>query len=135
MKGMTSIVKNITSLIAGFVAIYGVYVVTTGHLTPGGGFAGALVAATAFALFAIAEGPDKVRRAVRLHPATLAVAGLALAAAAGLPALFSGAPFLTGVWWELGPHLAVGTPLIFDIGVFLAVLGAILSVLLALEEN
>lgn len=129
------ILKTATRLMVGLILIFAVYLLLRGHHKPGGGFAGALVAATAFALFAIAEGPDKVRRAVRLHPATLAVAGLALAAAAGLPALFSGAPFLTGVWWELGPHLAVGTPLIFDIGVFLAVLGAILSVLLALEEN
>jgi hypothetical protein len=48
-------------------------------------------------------------------------------------------PFLTGIWWiresRQAPVLAIGTPLFFDIGVFLAVLGTILTLILALEEN
>jgi hypothetical protein len=43
-------------------------------------------------------------------------------------------PFLTGVWWP-SANPVVGTPLLFDMGVFLVVLGAILTVLLALEES
>jgi hypothetical protein len=43
-------------------------------------------------------------------------------------------PFLTGVWWPSRSAVA-GTPLFFDTGVFLVVLGAILTVLLALEES
>jgi multisubunit Na+/H+ antiporter MnhB subunit len=129
------ILKTATRLMVGMILIFAVYLLLRGHHEPGGGFVAALVAGTGFALFAIAEGPGKVRLAIRLHPATIACSGLSLAIAAGLPALFASKPFLTGIWWDLGPKFSVGTPLLFDIGVFLAVLGAILAILLALEEG
>ena len=129
------ILQMATRLMVGIILVFAAYLLLRGHHEPGGGFAGALVAGTAFALFGIAEGPVKVRRAVRLRPAVIAMAGLATAAVAGLAGLFAAAPFLTGIWWNITSHIAVGTPILFDIGVFLAVLGAILAVLLALEEN
>ncbi|MGD8677173.1 MAG: MnhB domain-containing protein, partial [Desulfobacterales bacterium] len=50
-----------------------------------------------------------------------------------------GRPFLTGLWWivttDHSKGLAIGTPLFFDIGVFLTVLGTLLTLILALEEN
>lgn len=119
----------------GMILIFAAYLLLRGHHEPGGGFVAALVAGTGFALFAIAEGPGKVRRAIRLQPAAIAFSGLSLAIIAGLPAVFTSRPFLTGIWWNLGSELSVGTPLFFDIGVFLAVLGAILGILLALEER
>lgn len=129
------ILKTATRLMVGMILVFAVYLLLRGHHEPGGGFIAALVAGTGFALFAIAEGPRKVRLAVRLRPATIALSGLSLAIIAGMPAVFASQPFLTGIWWNLGPKLAVGTPLIFDIGVFLAVLGAILAILLTLEES
>ena len=128
------ILKTATRLMVGMILVFAVYLLLRGHHEPGGGFIAALVASTGFALFAIAEGPGKVYRAVRLRPATIAFIGLSLAIVAGLPGLFASRPFLTGMWWDLGP-LSIGTPLIFDIGVFLAVLGAILAILLTLEES
>ncbi len=135
-RSMRSVIlKSATRLMVGVILIFAVYLLLVGHHRPGGGFAGALVAGTAFALFAMAEGPGRVRHAIRWRPSIIAAAGLAIAAASGMVATFMQAPLLTGIWWNLGKNAAVGTPLIFDIGVFLAVLGAILSVLLALEED
>jgi multisubunit Na+/H+ antiporter MnhB subunit len=130
----STILQTAAHLMVGLMLVFAVYVLLRGHHEPGGGFSAALLAGTAFALFAITEGPDQVRRAIRVRPRTISMTGLALAAMAGLPALFMDKPFLTGIWWHQGPFF-MGTPLIFDLGVFLAVLGAILSVLLALEEN
>lgn len=129
------ILKTATRLMVGMILVFAAYLLLRGHHEPGGGFIAALVAGTGFALLAIAEGADKVRRAVRVRPATIAFTGLGLAIIAGLPALFASRPFLTGMWWEVAPKLSVGTPLVFDIGVFLAVLGAILAILLALEDR
>ena len=129
------ILKTATRLMVGLILVFAVYLLLRGHHEPGGGFIAALVAGTGFALFAIAEGPGKVRLAIRLRPAIIALSGLGLTLIAGLPAVFASRPFLTGIWWNLGSKLSVGTPLIFDIGVFLAVLGAILAILLALEES
>ena len=98
-----------------------------------------MVAGTGFALFAIAEGPAAVRQALRMTPQKIAMGGLGLALCSGLAAPLVGRPFLTGIWWiwkngQPG-ELAIGTPLFFDVGVFFAVLGTILTLILALEEN
>lgn len=129
------IIKSASRLMVGLILIFAAYLLVRGHHEPGGGFSAALVAGTGFALFAIGAGPAKVRSAVRVRPCLLAMGGLGLAVVSGLVALLTGKPFLTGVWWRSGTDLTFGTPLLFDIGVFLAVLGAILSIILALEED
>ncbi len=128
------ILKTATRLMVGLILVFAVYLLLRGHHEPGGGFSAALVAGTGFALFVIAEGPGQVRAAIRLRSTTISLLGLGLAVAAGLPALLIGQPFLTGVWWGPVDKPWLGTPLLFDVGVFFAVLGAILAVLLALEE-
>lgn len=133
------ILQTATRLMVGLIMIFAFYLLLRGHHEPGGGFAAALVAGTGFALFAIAEGPAKVRAAVRLRPTLIGMPGLAIAALSGMPAVLAGKPYLTGIWWHMGGAggnaLTIGTPLFFDIGVFLAVLGAILSIILGLEEH
>ncbi len=133
------ILKTATRLLVGLILTFAVYLLLRGHNAPGGGFSAALVAGTGFALFAIAEGPAVVRRAIRIAPQIIAMAGLGLAILSGLAGTLSGQTFLTGIWWiwQSGrPHeTAIGSPLFFDIGVFLAVLGTLLTLILALEEN
>ncbi len=133
------ILKTATRLMVGLIMIFAAYLLLRGHHEPGGGFAAALVAGTGFALFAIGEGPVKVRQAIRLRPTLISMSGLGIGALSGLPAALTGKPFLTGIWWSIGRpggvQFDIGTPLIFDIGVFLAVLGAVLSMILGLEEN
>ena len=55
---MSTIVKTITDLLFGFIIIFGVYIIIHGHLTPGGGFQGGAVVASAFALFFVAFAYD-----------------------------------------------------------------------------
>ena len=133
------ILKTATRLLVGLILTFSVYLLMRGHNAPGGGFAGALVAGTGFALFAIVEGPALVRRAIRIAPQKIAGIGLGLALVSGLAALAVGRPFLSGIWWiwerKQDSALAIGTPVFFDVGVFLAVLGTILTLILALEEN
>ena len=133
------ILKAATRLLVGLILTFSIYLLLRGHNAPGGGFAGALVAGTGFALFAIAEGPVVVRRAIRISPQKIAVIGLGLAIGSGIAATVFGQTFLTGIWWigetKQASKLALGTPLFFDVGVFFAVLGTILTLILALEEN
>jgi multisubunit Na+/H+ antiporter MnhB subunit len=110
-----------------------------GHNEPGGGFIGGLVASAAVALALLAFGAERVRRAVRFHPRHLMGVGLALALVSGLFALFAAAPVMTGLWVEVplgaaGP-LKLGTPLLFDLGVFLTVIGFTLTIVRTLEEE
>ena len=135
----TLILKTATRLLVGLILVFSIYLLFRGHHSPGGGFIGALVAGTAFALFAISETPQAVRQALRIDPRLLTAAGLLVALVSGATAAVRNASFLTGLWWawESNGHLhtLIGTPVIFDIGVYLTVLGSILTLVLALEEE
>lgn len=99
-----------------------------GHNLPGGGFIGGLVAAIGCILLLLTFGARAVRARLRLRPAPLVGIGLGCAAAAGLAGVVAGEPFLRGMW--LFPAgMALGTPLLFDAGVFLTVFGAVLHML------
>jgi multicomponent Na+:H+ antiporter subunit A len=115
-----------------------VVVLLRGHNEIGGGFVGGLTAALAFAIVSLAEGVERARARLRLHPLSLAGGGLLLALASGLPGLLLHGDFLRHVWFEadvLGLHVKQGTTLLFDLGVYTAVLGAVLSFLFGLRRE
>jgi multicomponent Na+:H+ antiporter subunit B len=94
---------------------------------------------SAFALYALAFDVAAARRKLRVDPVSLAAAGLAVACLSGVPALLYGEPFLTGIWREVpllfGVVFDLGTPLIFDVGVYLVVWGILLTLVFALGEE
>ena len=55
-EGMSLIVKTACGWMKGFILLYGIHIILYGHLTPGGGFAGGVIAASAFVLIMLAEG-------------------------------------------------------------------------------
>ena len=121
-------------LISAIVLVFAVYLLWRGHHAPGGGFIAALVASAGFALIAVAEGPETLRRGLFIQPQHLIGVGIGLAVCNGVVAMLYDKPFLTGLWWPQGQAI-VGTPIFFDIAVFLVVIGSILAVLMTLEEN
>ena len=57
-SGMSLVVKEVTKLITGFIALYAAYTILYGHLTPGGGFAGGVILACSFILTVLAYGKE-----------------------------------------------------------------------------
>lgn len=53
---MSTIVKTVCGWVSGFILLYGIHIILYGHLTPGGGFAGGVIAAAAFVLILLANG-------------------------------------------------------------------------------
>jgi multicomponent Na+:H+ antiporter subunit B len=134
------ILRTATTVLLGLMLLFSIFILLRGHNEPGGGFIGGLIASTAFSLHSLAFGPKALRRLLRIVPRTLITAGLATALVSGLVGMAGGDPFLTGRWAHLGGALAekgiaVGTPLVFDIGVYLVVVGAVLTVVQALQED
>lgn len=128
------ILRAATRILSALMLLFSLFVLLRGHDAPGGGFIGGLLAAIGFVLAAIAEGPVPVRHSLRADPRVVAVTGLALALGSGAAALLVEAEFLTGLWGTvLG--LTVGTPLLFDVGVYLVVVGTVTGVLLGMEEE
>jgi multicomponent Na+:H+ antiporter subunit B len=113
--------------------IYGLFLLFRGHNSPGGGFAGGLIVAAAYTLHAFAFGTAAARRALLVDPSRLIGTGLLLALGTGLLPVLFGKSFLTALW--PAPALGLGTPLIFDVGVFCVVIGVVLTMTFMLEEE
>ena len=130
----TLILRTATRMLTALLLLVSVYLLWRGHNEPGGGFVGGLTAAAAFILVAISDGWRTARRSLGVDARLIALVGLGLAAGAGLIAGLNGLPFLTGLWWKQA-GLPLGTPLLFDIGVYLAVMGSVLTVAFAIERE
>ncbi|WP_299816671.1 Na(+)/H(+) antiporter subunit B [uncultured Roseibium sp.] len=134
----TIIFRTIAPFLTALMVLFSVFVLLRGHNEPGGGFIGGLIAASALAIFGIACGVASVRRALYFHPMSVSAFGLFLGALAGMLSFFKAQAFMTSQWliFDLfGVEIALSTPLVFDIGVYLVVVGAIGSIALALEER
>ncbi len=66
-EGMSVIVRTVTRLVYGLILLFGFYVIMHGHLTPGGGFQGGAVVASAFALLLVTFGSAGLRGKLNLH--------------------------------------------------------------------
>jgi multicomponent Na+:H+ antiporter subunit B len=135
-----SIILRVTArVLLPLLLLFSVFLFMRGHNEPGGGFAGGLVAASGWSLYAIAYSPAEARRALRVDPLLLIGVGLLVALSSGLLGLLEAGAFLTALWTEvyvpgLG-SVALGTPVLFDLGVYLAVLGVALTIILSLAEE
>ncbi|MBC6437007.1 MAG: Na+/H+ antiporter subunit B [Rhodobacteraceae bacterium] len=138
---MNSLILNAaTRLLVALLLLFSIYMLLRGHNLPGGGFIGGLIGATGFVLYAIAHGCGATRAALRVEPQGIAMAGLGIALAAGVFAVFFGDALFTGQWLFIftteGDYgLPLSSVLVFDIGVYLVVFGSILTIVLALEEE
>lgn len=131
---MKSLIFRTTAhIVIGLMLVFSLSLLLRGHNEPGGGFIGALIAVIALALLILAESGDYVRKRLMIDPLDLAAAGICMALFSGLISFFAGRPFLTGLWWKT--LLPIGTPILFDVGVYFAVIGAVLAVLLRLGEE
>ncbi|BCH65351.1 MULTISPECIES: Na+/H+ antiporter subunit B [Rhizobium/Agrobacterium group] len=132
------IFRTVAPVVTALMLLFSVFVLLRGHNEPGGGFIGGLIAASGFAIYAMAFGVQAVRRALYVHPLSVAGFGLLMACLSGFVSAFAGVPFMTGLW--ITPHIfgvdvPVATVTSFDIGVYLVVVGAITSIALALGER
>ncbi|MEM1165825.1 MAG: Na+/H+ antiporter subunit B [Planctomycetota bacterium] len=135
------ILRTATKLLLPLLIVFSMVLLMRGHNLPGGGFVAGLVTASAFALHAIAFGPDATRKLLRLDVLTYIAGGLAIGLASGVFALLVGDPFMQGQWVSLDlsgigeEELKLGTPLIFDVGVYLTVVGVTLMMIFSLAET
>jgi multicomponent Na+:H+ antiporter subunit B len=136
---MTSLIlRTATRLLIVLMVLFSIFLMLRGHNEPGGGFIGGLVGAGAFALYAISYGVADARYAIRIDPRSMIGYGLGFALLAGFLAMFPGDAFLTGQWlfFYVGEtEVELGTALLFDIGVYLVVVGATLTIIFSLEEE
>jgi multicomponent Na+:H+ antiporter subunit B len=131
------ILSTATRYLLPLLLLFSVFLLVRGHNEPGGGFVGGLVAAAAFALYAIAFGVQPTREMLWLHPRTLLGLGLTVGVAAGLLSVLVGLPYMTGMWTSIVlPAIGkLGSPMLFDVGVYLVVVGMVLMIVFELAED
>ncbi len=109
MKGMTVIVKTISSWVKILIFLFGIYIIIFGHLTPGGGFAGGIILASSYILVMLAFGRDFVEENLSLPVASkIDCVGALLFIAIALWGLFYGASCF--FWNFLQQKFVVGQP-------------------------
>ena len=118
--------------------VVSVYILLRGHNAPGGGFVAGLITSVALVLQYMAHGSPWAASRLRVDYARLAAAGLLVAGATGAGAWWFGKPFLTSAHAEpvvpgLGA-LALASAAVFDIGVYLAVVGTTMLALVSLAS-
>ncbi|MGZ4662462.1 MAG: Na+/H+ antiporter subunit A, partial [Arthrobacter sp.] len=130
------IFEVVTRLIFHSMIIFSLHLLLAGHNLPGGGFAGGLTAGLALTIRYLAGGRFELREAAPLSPGALLGIGLALAAASGMaPLLLGGQVFQSAiiqVWLPVFGDIKFVTSTIFDIGVYVVVVGLVLDVLRSL---
>ena len=118
------------------IIIVSLYVLFAGHNLPGGGFAGGLIAGMALVMRYVAGGRYELGVAAPTDAGRLLGAGMLIAVSTAVVPLLFGVPPLTSTFFELDVpvlgHIEFVTSTIFDVGVYLVVIGLVLDVLRSL---
>ncbi|WP_006786614.1 Na+/H+ antiporter subunit B [Thiorhodospira sibirica] len=132
------ILRSASHFLLPLLLLFSIFLLLRGHNEPGGGFIGGLVASAAIALYLFSMDVKAARQVLHIDPRELLGWGLTLAVLSGVPAVFWHQPFFTAQWLTLElPALGevkLSTVLLFDIGVYMVVIGSVLTVLLALAD-
>ena len=125
----------LTRVMMPVVLMVGVYILLRGHNDPGGGFIAGLIVAIAVVMQYMASGFAWAAQRQRYPYHGIIGAGVLVAGLTGIGAWFAGQPFLTSAYgyFQIPPmaEFELATAMGFDLGVFLAVVGA---VMLSLES-
>jgi multisubunit Na+/H+ antiporter MnhB subunit len=131
------ILQTATRVLVPIQLAFSLYLLWRGHNEPGGGFIAGLVVSSALGLLALAFSPGAAKRLLRVPPGQLVGAGMLVALFSGAVGILAGDGFLTGQWVAIGVpfHIKLGTPLLFDAGVYLVVIGAGAAILFSLMSE
>lgn len=134
------IFKAVVPFLFFLVNVFALYLLLRGHNWPGGGFIAGLATAISLILLSLAIGLEELHRVMRFDPVRLAATGLAVATLTGVAPLLSNRPFLEHFHFHfdhvpLVGELHVGTPLLFDVGVYLVVVGVACKIIFVLAKS
>ncbi|QTH45362.1 Na+/H+ antiporter subunit A [Cohnella sp. LGH] len=133
------ILKTISKVVVFIIVAFSLYLFLAGHNNPGGGFIGALMTSAALVLLAVAFGLEVIEKVLPINFRLLTAAGLLIAALTGVGSFLFNVPFLSHTFghFEL-PLLGdteLATAVLFDLGVYLAVVGVTMTIILTIGKE
>lgn len=133
----TLIVRTVIKFLIPLFFIFSIYLLFRGHHEPGGGFIGGLIAAIPFTFHAMIYGARETKKAFHINTMLLMSVGLLFSASSGVFSLLNGQPFMSSLWADF--YLPIfgkpGTPILFDVGVYILVMGIVLRITLNMSEE
>lgn len=133
------ILKTMTVLISFILFGFSVYLFFAGHNAPGGGFIGGLMTSAAILLMYMAYGEDTMKKVLPINSRTIIGVGLAVALATGIGSFLFGQPFLSQTFgyfqFPIFGEMELATAMLFDLGVYLTVIGAALTIILTISSD
>src|SRR5690606_2224300 len=133
------ILPAFSRLLVYLILVYTIYIFFRGHHNPGGGFIAGVMAASAWIIWALAYERPAAMALVPVEPRRLMGSGLLLVVFLGLGAVFWGYPFLTQGFREIELPLfgkvELATALLFDLGVWLVVVGSLTGIVMELSAG
>lgn len=131
----STILQTATRYLLPILLLFSIFLLLRGHYDPGGGFVGGLVASIAFVLHSFSNGTEATMRLLGRKPLSLIPIGLGMSAFSVVLPMFYGLPPMTGLWvQEKFPLIGlIGTSLLFDMGVYLVVVGVVLTILFTIS--
>jgi len=139
MKINDVIFRTAARMLAFLILLFSLYIFLAGHNHPGGGFIGGLIAAGGLVLLALAFGTRFVREILPIHYRILTALGLLIAVLTGAGSFLYDVPFLTHEFGyydlPLFGETELATATIFDLGVYLTVIGVAMTIILTIGED
>ncbi|WP_284140049.1 Na(+)/H(+) antiporter subunit B [Virgibacillus sp. LDC-1] len=133
------ILRTTTSLIAFILLGFAVYLLLAGHNSPGGGFVGGLVTSAAVILMYMAYGMETIAKIIPVNFRTVIPVGLLIAVGTGLGSFVFDVPFLSHTFGYFNVpifgKIELATAMLFDIGVYLTVLGVTITIILNIAND
>jgi multicomponent Na+:H+ antiporter subunit B len=133
------IFKTATVLISFLLLGFSVYLFFSGHNSPGGGFIGGLGTAAALVLMYMAYGFKTVSKVLPINYRILTITGVLIAILTSAGSFVFGQPFLsqtfTYVHVPLIGKMELATATLFDLGVYLTVVGIALTIILSIAQD
>lgn len=133
------IFQTVTKVVAFIIIAYSLHLFFSGHYTPGGGFIGGLMTAAAFVLLLLAFDVKTVEKTLNVDYIKMTATGLLIAVLTGLGSFFYNVPFLTQTFSYVDIPLlgktALATAVLFDLGVYLVVIGVTMTIIQTIGEK
>jgi multicomponent Na+:H+ antiporter subunit B len=130
------VLQTATDYMLPILLLFSVFILLRGHYHPGGGFVGGLVASIAFVLHSFSNGTENTLNLLKHHPRMLIPIGLIICFFSMMAPLLTGLPPMTGLWLEQPVPVigSIGSALFFDLGVYLVVIGVVLTILFTISQ-
>lgn len=139
LKTNDLIFQTATKVIVFLIIIYSWHLFFSGHYTPGGGFIGGLMTSGAIVLLLLAYDIRTVVSILPFDYIKMAALGLLIALLTGIGSLFYNVPFLTHTFGYVELPLlgetALATAVLFDLGVYLVVIGVTMTIIQTIGET